>query len=276
MGVNFSAKPVANDTGDAAEAAAFAARLRARDAASGRKVGAARIRQEQLEREEAEAAEAAAAAAAPVPQLLTEEDLILEAKKRPNEKLRGNAAYMQRLREEARRAYLKKREVDQVILQERKIQDREWLYKQVESELTEEERRDLELRKETLELARKAIQERRGRGEIEGYVMPEAYDDDLQARLKVMHQPYQEPKHQMTEQEIVEKQKTQAAIVHFGAKSGRTPEQKAEYKLIDESGAAIEFEASEVYAPSKTEELLLRGPDDEEQRRAKVTSLQVT
>ncbi|CDJ46354.1 pre-mRNA splicing factor RNA helicase, putative [Eimeria brunetti] len=230
---------------DAAEAEAFAARLRARDAASQKKVGAAAARQKELEREAEEAAAAAAAAAEPVKELRTVEDVLLEAKKRPNEKLKDNEAYMQRLREEARRAYLKKREGDQVLLQERKVQDREWLYSQVGDKLTAEERRALELRKETLQLAKTAIQERQGREEIEGYIMPEAYDEDLQARLRVMHQPYQEPKHQLSEQQLLEKQKTQAALVRFGAKEGR--EQAPAYKLVDETGAAIEFEAREMH-----------------------------
>ncbi|CDI73657.1 Helicase associated domain HA2 containing protein, related [Eimeria praecox] len=227
------------ETSDAAEAAAFAARLRARDAASQKKVGAAAERQQQLEREAEEAAEE------PVKELRTVEDVLLEAKKRPNEKLKDNEAYMQRLREEARRAYLKKREGDQVLLQERKVQDREWLYSQVGDKLTAEERRALELRKETLQLAKTAIQERQGREEIEGYIMPEAYDEDLQARLRVMHQPYQEPKQQLSEQQLLEKQKTQAALVRFGAKEGR--EKAPAYKLVDETGAAIEFEAREMH-----------------------------
>ena len=234
-----------DEVSDAAEAAAFAARLRARDAASHKKVGAAAARQQQLEREAEEAAAAAAAAAEPVKELRTVEDVLLEAKKRPNEKLKDNEAYMQRLREEARRAYLKKREGDQVLLQERKVQDREWLYSQVGDKLTAEERRALELRKETLQLAKTAIQERQGREEIEGYIMPEAYDEDLQARLRVMHQPYQEPKQQLSEQQLLEKQKTQAALARFGAKEGR--EQAPAYKLVDEAGAAIEFEAREMH-----------------------------
>ncbi|OEH78354.1 pre-mRNA splicing factor [Cyclospora cayetanensis] len=156
-------------------------------------------------------ADDAAEAAAEAKELKTVEDLLLEAKKRPNEKLRGNEAYMQRLREEARRAYLKKREGDQVVLQERKVQDREWLYSQVEDKLTPEERRALELRKETLELAKTVIRERQDREEIEAYIMPEAYDEDLQARLRRL--------------------------------------QASEYKLIDETGASIEFEARETHGP---------------------------
>ncbi|KAL8433845.1 hypothetical protein ACSSS7_003589 [Eimeria intestinalis] len=238
---------VAGDDEDAAEAAAFAARLRARDAAGQKKVGAAAARERQLQREAEEAAAAAAAAAAPAKELQTVEDVLLEAKKRPNEKLRDNEAYMQRLREEARRAYLKKREGDQVLLQERKVQDREWLYSQVADKLTPEERRALELRKETLELAKTAIRERQGREEIEAYIMPEAYDEDLQARLKVMQQPYQEPKQQLGEQRLLEQQKTQAALVHFGAREGR--DQGPTYRLVDESGAEIEFEARETHGP---------------------------
>ncbi|XP_026193285.1 pre-mRNA-splicing factor ATP-dependent RNA helicase DHX16 [Cyclospora cayetanensis] len=230
---------------DAAEAAAFAARLRAREAAAQKKVGAAAVRQQQLQREREEAA--AAADSSEAKELKTVEDLLLEAKKRPNEKLRGNEAYMQRLREEARRAYLKKREGDQVVLQERKVQDREWLYSQVEDKLTPEERRALELRKETLELAKTVIRERQDREEIEAYIMPEAYDEDLQARLRVMQQPYQEPKQQLSEQRLLEQQKTQAALAHFGAREGRL--QASEYKLIDETGASIEFEARETHGP---------------------------
>ncbi|KAL8449216.1 hypothetical protein Emag_003736 [Eimeria magna] len=242
-----AAAAAGGDDEDALEAAAFAARLRARDAAGQKKVGAAAARERQLQREAEEARAAAAAAAAPVKELQTVEDVLLEAKKRPNEKLRDNEAYMQRLREEARRAYLKKREGDQVLLQERKVQDREWLYSQVADKLTAEERRALELRKETLELAKAAIRERQGREEIEGYIMPEAYDEDLQARLKVMQQPYQEPKQQLGEQRLLEQQKTQAALAHFGAKEGR--DQGPSYKLVDESGAEIEFEARETHGP---------------------------
>lgn len=214
-------------------------------------MGAAAARQQQLQREAEEAAAAAAAAEEPAKELRTVEDVLLEAKKRPNEKLKDNEAYMQRLREEARRAYLKKREGDQVLLQERKVQDREWLYSQVGDKLTAEERRALELRKETLQLAKTAIQERQGREEIEGYIMPEAYDEDLQARLRVMHQPYQEPKQQLSEQQLLEKQKTQAALVRFGAKEGR--EQAPAYKLVDEAGAAIEFEAREMHGTQMPE-----------------------
>lgn len=266
----------ATGTDDAAEAAAFAARLRSKDAAAQKKVGAAAARQQQLQREEEEAAAAAAAAEEPVKELKTVEDLLLEAKKRPNEKLKGNEAYMQRLREEARRAYLKKREGDQVLLQERKVQDREWLYSQVQDKLTPEEKRALELRKETLELAKTVIKERQGKEEIEAYIMPEAYDEDLQARLRVMQQPYQEPKQQLSEQRLLEQQKTQAAIVHFGAREGRT--QAPEYKLVDDTGAAIEFEARETHGPLAAEAGAMPQVDSqaaEALQKAKTRSLQV-
>lgn len=260
------------DVDDAAEAAAFAARLRARDAAAQKKVGAAAARQRELQSAEEEAA----AAAEPVKELRTVEDVLLEAKKRPNEKLKDNEAYMQRLREEARRAYLKKREADQVLLQERKVQDREWLYSQIEEKLSAEEKRALELRKETLELAKTVIKERQSNEEVEAYIMPEAYDEDLQARLRVMQQPYQEPKQQLSEQRLLEQQKTQAAIVHFGAREGRA--QGFDYKLLDDTGAAIEFEARETHGPlmqNKAFPQLTDAQAAEANQQAKTRTLQV-
>ncbi|PHJ24317.1 pre-mrna splicing factor rna [Cystoisospora suis] len=214
--------------------------------------------------------------------LSSEEDLkdpleiLLEARKGRNEKLRDNTEYMSRLREEARRTYLKKREGDRLSLAERMLRDKEWIY--TGQKLTDEERKDLELEKKTLEIAKTAIAERSSRGVVDTYVMPDSYDEDTEKRLSVMTQKYVEEKKHLSDQQLIEQQKTSAALVRFGAQKGRkerelrsqtttledeerrgrrkgedmssssfSSERKGEYGLLNEEGIQIYFELLEIH-----------------------------
>ncbi|PFH37706.1 putative pre-mRNA-processing protein 8 [Besnoitia besnoiti] len=252
---------------DEAERDAFVTRLREREQASSRKVGFARARQAEREREEArwkegEAdKEATAALSDPI-------DLVLEARKGRNEKLRDNEAYVQRLREEARRTYLKKREDDRIALAERTLKDKEWMF--AGEKLTEQEKKDLEVERTTLEIAKTVVREREARGVIDSYVMPDSYDEDQQARLNVMNQKYVEAKEHVSEQLLVERQKAAYAHVAFGAQKGREDDaNRKKYALLNEEGGTIDFELLETHGkqPLDDEDWNLSREDKEEKAR---------
>lgn len=219
-------------------------------------------------------------------------ELLLEARKGRNEKLRDNAEYMSRLREEARRTYLKKREGDRLSLAERTLRDKEWIF--TGQKLTEEERRDMELEKKTLEIAKTAVAERASRGHVDVYVMPDSYDEDTEKRLNVMTQKYVEERRQLSEQQLIERQKTSAALVRFGAQKGRRERLADEgfsslagrdstedgegksarggkYDLLNEEGLKIDFELLEVHGKQALddEDWNLSREEKEEKQRQK-------
>ncbi|CEM33558.1 unnamed protein product [Vitrella brassicaformis CCMP3155] len=153
--------------------------------------------------------------------------------------LREDPDAMDRLREVARRQYLKKREDRQIELAERELADREWMYQGVK--ITDKEKRDLELQRQTLEAAKRLRDERANRGQTDDYVIPEAYDEDQDKRMGVLSTRYQEEKRPETEQEIWERQQTSAAVAHFGAKRGKDSRQK-KYDLVVDSIDFVSFD----------------------------------
>ncbi|KAF8820441.1 putative pre-mRna-splicing factor ATP-dependent Rna helicase [Cardiosporidium cionae] len=174
-------------------------------------------------------------------------DLAVAARKGRNEKFRDNTEYIERLREEARRDYLKKRESDKLTLAEKSLEDKERIFREVK--LTKFEKEDFKLKKGTFSLAKKAVEDRMNRGKIEAYVMPDSYDEDTEARLAVLSQNYQEEKKKPTsEQQLWEQHQAAAAIAKFGSRKGREKiGKRKEYDFLGEDGASIDFVALETH-----------------------------
>ncbi|GBG24565.1 ATP-dependent RNA helicase DHX8 [Hondaea fermentalgiana] len=128
------------------------------------------------------------------------------------ERLR-NEFTIEELRDESRFAYLKKREERELKLLQASIQDEEDLFQG--QEMTEKEKRDLEVRKELKNLieSRKDI-ERKTQDQL--YKLPDAYEDDrgrvdAKKREALLTQRYEDEGRMKTDQEVWEEQQTKLA-----------------------------------------------------------------
>ncbi|XP_053991865.1 uncharacterized protein LOC128883485 [Hylaeus volcanicus] len=183
-------------------------------------------------------------------------DSVFAAKAGRFEQKKEDPVYMEQLREEARRSYLKKREAEQLDLSEKLLSDREWLYKGLSFNISEAEKQDMELQKETLTIAKKVIQERKTRGALDTYLMPESYDDATEKRLAVLKQKWKESSTSgvsapsfLSEQTILEADRGVGATVPtiFKEKQALANTGKM-YGFMDDSGAEIEFEEGDLLA----------------------------
>mmetsp|Transcript_3318 Transcript_3318/g.6866 ORF Transcript_3318/g.6866 Transcript_3318/m.6866 type:complete len:873 (+) Transcript_3318:227-2845(+) len=148
-----------------------------------------------------------------------------------------------RLREFARQEYLKKREQQQLELAKRQLKDKEWLYKNIK--LTPEQQKELEDARKAVSIAEQMLKEREEWGEVDSYKMPDVYDDeenkDGPSRFDVFKQRYKPEKKQVTDQELLESQKTRAAILKVGAQDkGKDVGEEFDF-VLDE----IEFQAED-------------------------------
>ena len=145
----------------------------------------------------------------------------------------GDQITLQTLREESRRAYLKKRAERELTLLERELEEEEELF-DVER-LTEEEKRRLELRKEVLKLA-KGGKEGQKETNDEFYKLPDEYEEQ-EGRTKaeknnaLLKSRYVEEKHEKTEQELWEEEQTRKASIRI-EKKGKSLEKR--YDLVFE------------------------------------------
>lgn len=122
---------------------------------------------------------------------------------------------MNKLREEARKEYVKKRKVDQLALLESDIVDNERLFEK--DELTEKEIYDIEYQKKVLSLAKEHIEASKLE-KVTRYQMPKENENvqDLQH--------YSDDSFDgdgggfLNEQKRLEKEKLESAMLHFGAK----------------------------------------------------------
>jgi len=117
------------------------------------------------------------------------------------------------LRDESRFAYLKKREERELKLLEASIQDEENLFQG--QELTEKEKKDLEMRKELKRLieSRKKIEQN---AKSEFYQLPDSYEDsegkiNAQKRDALLSQRYHDEGRMKTENDVWEEQQTKLA-----------------------------------------------------------------
>ncbi|EZG67536.1 RNA helicase [Gregarina niphandrodes] len=164
--------------------------------------------------------------------------------------------YITRLREEARREYLRDRELSQLELAKRIVEDREQVGV-LPPDLAREVSRRNEEEKQRIRLTEQLRDERAATAAIDVYELPEAYEDDTRSKLKVLKKRLvdQSQSHRMgaatTRLDEWEQQKLREALPRAegdketergsGAERGRTAD-----TLIDESGNLVEFERSEI------------------------------
>ncbi|EKX72127.1 Helicase associated domain HA2 containing protein [Theileria equi strain WA] len=114
---------------------------------------------------------------------MKELNIAYEATKGRNLDLKDNPEYLERLRIEARRTYLESREDDRLILAKRALDEKEIVYKGSRDEYS---KRSLEFERETVSLAKGAIEARNKDSGLITYQLPDSYDEDTNARLAVL------------------------------------------------------------------------------------------
>jgi pre-mRNA-splicing factor ATP-dependent RNA helicase DHX16 len=162
------------------------------------------------------------------------------------------------LREESRRAYLKKRTEKELTLLEQEIQEEEEMFQEdiAAGKLTQQELKSIELKKQILQLARKDAHDHPDSTSQEAfYHLPdEEYEDNddedgdggkkrkhftkEQQNQALLKSRYKEEKGSLTEQDIWEETQTRKASTHMGTKKHKTfqenrePTHEKEYDLI--------------------------------------------
>ncbi|TMW62699.1 hypothetical protein Poli38472_005317 [Pythium oligandrum] len=157
---------------------------------------------------------------------------------------------LERLREVSRQEYLKKREEKELELLELQIKDEETLFG--EEKRTRKEQEQVELSRRILEAARKRAKP----DEVEGYQMPDAYDevDDEGRRVRkknkdeLLTDRYEEEQVFRTEQEVWEETQVKAAKTRKSRKRDDEPEY--EYVFDDQ----IDFISQQMLAGKQVTE----------------------
>eukprot|EP00928_Gymnodinium_smaydae_P015558 TRINITY_DN15761_c0_g1_i1.p1 TRINITY_DN15761_c0_g1~~TRINITY_DN15761_c0_g1_i1.p1 ORF type:complete len:1040 (+),score=243.54 TRINITY_DN15761_c0_g1_i1:85-3204(+) len=155
---------------------------------------------------------------------------------------------IEHIRKIARRKYLGEREVKIADLRGRQVADAEWLF--AGEKMSESEAKYIDLEKQLYQVAKQRMDEREVE-KVDGYVMPDEYDNDEggnKSRFSVLEQRYQKTYDQgweKNEQDKLEDKTVSKAVHKYGAQKGRKEnEDKKMYDLILE--AAVEFGAPEV------------------------------
>mmetsp|Transcript_31976 Transcript_31976/g.67606 ORF Transcript_31976/g.67606 Transcript_31976/m.67606 type:complete len:974 (-) Transcript_31976:179-3100(-) len=164
---------------------------------------------------------------------------------------------IEQMRIHSRREYLKKREDQQLDLRRRVLEDQDWVLKK--EKITEAEQKQRDMDKELYSVA-KTRKEQRGQEEVDGYVMPEAYDDfdkkgGQDARFSVLQQRYKEEKWDKSEQQMLEEQQATRGQSKYGAKDKKIAGEEFAMLLED----SIEFIEMEVHGPAEDQ----KASDDE-------------
>jgi pre-mRNA-splicing factor ATP-dependent RNA helicase DHX16 len=127
---------------------------------------------------------------------------------------------VQDMKKVSRWKYLEQREIQQLDLMRRQIEDEENTFKN--TELTEREIKEHELNKKIYSIALEKAQKRE---EVLGFKIQENYDniDDprISDRFKVLYKRYEEEKPQDTEQEVWEKAQTSRSKYTWGSKDSK-------------------------------------------------------
>ena len=133
------------------------------------------------------------------------------------------------LRLQARRAYLEKREGQQIDLKKRVLDDAEWVLKNENLSAAEKEALKIER-----DLYNKAIEERdkRGQESTDFYAMPQDYDDGAgDKRFGVLNQRYVEEKREKNEAELLQEQAMKRGVMKVGAQ--KRPEDMTKKEIHD-------------------------------------------
>lgn len=167
----------------------------------------------------------------------------------------GDAMTLEKLREQSRRAYLKKREERELTLLQQSLQDEEELFK--DQKLTEAEKKKIALGKQILEMVQS-----RGEEEVDKndgfYRLPDEYDEKgtkEEQDKALLTSRYVEPKHEKTEQDLWEESQTRKA-------AGLTHHKKAKK---DEKQYDLVFEDQIDFVMQDTK----KGYDDRDRKRIK-------
>ena len=123
----------------------------------------------------------------------------------------GTELTLEKLREQSRRAYLKKREERELTLLQQSLQDEEELFK--DQKLTEAEKKKIALGKQILDMVKSRDDEEQDRNDG-FYRLPDEYNQkgtkDEQDRA-LLTSRYVEPRHEKSEQELWEESQTRKA-----------------------------------------------------------------
>mmetsp|Transcript_15576 Transcript_15576/g.31866 ORF Transcript_15576/g.31866 Transcript_15576/m.31866 type:complete len:1000 (-) Transcript_15576:304-3303(-) len=154
------------------------------------------------------------------------------------------------MRMESRRAYLQKRTKRELELLSRELQDEEELIAQLggTSRMTEEEKRELELKREILRMAREHghvddENDESGKKPDGFYRLPEEYDEDnrkgktrSQRGEELLTSRYVEPQQEKSEQELWEEGQTQmaAGLSRHKKKGAAVEQEEEEYDYVFE------------------------------------------
>lgn len=147
----------------------------------------------------------------------------------------GQEMSLERLREESRRQYLKKREEREVALLKQSLEDEEELFKG--QKLTDAEKRRVEIGRQILSM----VEGKESAGDKDAdkndgfYRLPDEYEDG-ESKVKRDHAAltarYVEEKHEKSEQELWEESQTHKAAAIGGAGKKKKPTKADEYELV--------------------------------------------
>jgi len=168
----------------------------------------------------------------------------------------GSKFTLEKLREQSRRAYLKKREERELTLLQQSLQDEEELFK--DQKLTEAEKKKIALGKQILDMVQSRGDEEEDKNDG-FYRLPDEYNEkgtkEEQDRA-LLTSRYVEPKHEKTEQELWEESQTRkASSLGMHKKS----------KMKDEKKYDLVFEDSIDFVMQDTK----KGYDDRDKKRIK-------
>lgn len=151
----------------------------------------------------------------------------------------GKVLTLDRLREESRRAYLKKREERELTLLEKSLEDEKELFGESGEGLTEKERERIRLGREILKMAK-------GRGTAGAddedkndgfYRLPDEYEEKEGTKAEkdqaLLSSRYVEEKGEKSEQQLWEEEQTARAAGMAGGRKGKKKDEK-EYELVFE------------------------------------------
>ena len=145
----------------------------------------------------------------------------------------GNEISLGNLREESRRAYLKKREERELTILEKTLKDEEVIFDA--STLTEKEKRRMELQKNILKMARKRDEEEEEEGDF--YKLPDEYEErsgntKAEKDEALLVSRYKESKQELTEQELWEVEQANRASKTVPIASYKLKKKEKEYDFV--------------------------------------------
>ena len=185
----------------------------------------------------------------------------------------GEEMNLEKLREQSRSAYLKKREERELALLKQSLEDEEELFRG--AKLTDAERKRIELDKQIIRMA----EAREGENEEKNdgfYRLPDEIDTkDTKANQDqaLLSSRYVEPKHEKSEQQLWEESQTQKAAA-LGFRKKRSLKEDTQYDLVfDDQIDFVMQETSKGYDRRKKE---LRVKEEEKLDTASSSTPQLT